>query len=439
MNKKIQSPGVGMLSRIRMTSIGLALSCCFFLWIIFSLPYYASKIPVHIDEIAWFIDTDAFEQLFIKKDISSSFWQSVQRYDQPPLVKYIYGGYLWAKDSDVFEIRERLEKEWGRWGIYSNPNTTEIGFKIFGPYIYQMRQINHVAIIGALMAFYMLLILVSNTSVMVAIIGTMMLFRNELFLQEMTHATHDGFMLSFMLFAVLFYSLYIQNKKKHWIVLAIVCAAFSVASKLTGVMATIAILMHQVIGIFKEWQHNKLALVHFFAVTLIIFMLWVLVNPSLYKDSINRSIQYYSFRMDQSNRLQAAYPSASLVKFSAKVRASWCTLVAPDCLGYFEKGTLTTWYWINILLIVLGLFHLVQILLYNTKKENVIILGIFLFLITVWNVVLLPMHYGRYYLPTQIGIFFISTCGIEVLRLGGYRILKNKTPAKWRGFFDKTS
>jgi len=424
---------------LRHNYVRVGISLCFFLWIIFSLPLHTSKISLHIDEIAWFIDTDAFEQLFLKKDISSSFWQADQRYDQPPLVKYIYGSYLRAKDSEVFENRVKLEKEWGRWGIYSNPNTTEAGFEIFEPYIRQMRQINSVGLFGTLLAFYILMILIGNTGVVAAMIGTTLLSQNALFLQEMTHSTHDGFMLCFMLFSVLFYSLYIKTKQKYWIPLAIVYAVFSVASKLTGIMATIAILTHQIVNMLNQRNQNKSVVVRVLAITSSIFILWVLVNPSLYKDSINNTIKYFSFRMIQTSRLQEAYPSASLVTLPSKVRASWCTLVVPECHGFFEKGTFTSQLWVNVSLLLLGLFYLAQNIYYNTKKEYIGILGIFLFLIIIWNVVLLPMHYGRYYLPTLIGIFFISACGVQMLLLSIFWVLKNKTPASWRGIFDKTS
>ena len=388
----------------------------FFLLIPFFLLARTPVIPLHIDEIAWFIDTDAFEQIFLKRDVTSSFWQTNQRYDQPPLVKYIYGGYLWMKDPKVFRNRERLEKEWGRWGIYNNPSTTETGFDIFGPYIRQMRQINSIALIGTLLAFYLLLIFVGNINIVVAMLGTALLSQNMLFLQEMTHATHDGFMLCYMVFAVLFYCLYIKNKKIFMLVLAIFCAALSVASKLTGVIVVVGILMSQMIKVLNEVKQKKQSLVHCIVITLSIFILWIFVNPTLYKEPIKNTVKYFSYRMDQTTRLQEAYPSASLIKPSDKVRASWCTLIAPACYGFYEKGTFTSLAWVNVSLVLFGLYYLIHRILNNTKQEYTYMLGIFLFLVITWNVGFLPMHYGRYYLPTQIGIFFISTCGLEWLR-----------------------
>ena len=402
--------------RFQMMTLGFIASCCFFVWIIFSLPRFTSNIFFHVDEIAWFIDTDVFEQLFLKGDVWSPFWQTSQRLDQPQVVKYIYGAYLWSRDANVFRYRQRLEREWGRWGIYSNPNTTDIGFRVFGPFIIQMRQINFVALIGTLLMFYLILIQLGRVHIFVAMIGTALLAYNSLFLQEMTHATHDGFMMFFLLASLLFYSVHIKNKKVVWMVIACLFAALSVASKLTGIIAGLCIWFHEIIVVVQSQTWKKYTFVPLVFIPSLIFVVWIAVNPTLYKNPIKNTIDYFSLRATQTRRLQEFYPSSSLTTLPDKVHASWCTTVAPQCHGFFEKGTITSIYWVNVSLLVLGLWYIGKFSHDFIQEKYIYLLEIFLLLVIVWNMVLLPMHYGRYYLPIQIGIFFVSVCGLEQLR-----------------------
>lgn len=410
---------------------------CIFVGVVWNIERKIQQISLHTDEISWFFHIDAFEQLFIKKDITSEFWQSYESYDHPPLVKYIYGAYAWGRDPRVFEKRDILEKKWGRWEIYSNPATTKEGFVDFGPHIRRMREINLLALFGALVGFFLLLTHLGGVSPFIALLGTLILAYNPLYLQEMTHATSDAYMISFFVWAIVFYTISFQRKSIGFMYVSFVLAAYSVASKLTGGIAIVAMLSYEVVRLMLAEERRKNIFVRMVLLVCVIVGLWIIVNPTLYRAPLQNSVHYATFRIGQTQRLIYFERDAALTSIEDKVRASWCTLVQRNCNGFFEKGSITAVSGLNIALVLGGVWYIAY--QFRRVHRKLWLISIVLFVSIVWNMLFLPLHYGRYYLPIQIGVFFISTCGLEIFRLYILSILKNKTPVFRRGIFDKTS
>lgn len=407
---------------------------CVFVWITLAVRSMLSAVFFHADEISWFFHTKAFEQAVLKKDISSSFWTSYESFDQPPLVKYIFGLYLWEKDKDIFVKRDRLETEWGRWAFYENPQLKDGGFQPFIPYILSMREVNVPAILGVLLGFFLLLRLCGVQRILATGV-LLVLATNPMFLQEMIHATSDAYMLCFVLFSVLFYGYSIQHRYTKWLGISLVSAAFALSSKLTGLIGIISIVIFEFVALCTGRCRRKKTVLRVLFVSCVTFVLWIILNPALYRHPLKNTMQYGFFRNTQSYRLQLAQPSVAFIDVSSKVRASWCTVIQTGCGGFFEKGGFSRSTVGNLVPFFLGLFYIIGKL--RSQKERTVfqLIGTYLYISITWTVMYLPLHYGRYYLPIQIGVFIISAFGLQyMLETVGHRM--KKTPHQiGEGFF----
>ncbi len=424
------------MSEKRYLFIRFVVLICLFVALGSNIKQFIPFVPMHTDEVSWFFHIDAFKKAVIEKDITSDFWQSYESYDHPPLVKYIYGVYMWTRDAHVFMERDVLEHEWGRWAIYTNAHFIDEGFPVFRSYILRLRDINWFALMGTLVGFYVFLV-TFYVHWVVAMTGVIFLAHNSLFLQEMIHATSDAYMVCFMIWSLVLYMVGMQKKNDALIYAAFFLSAASVSSKLSGIVSCIVLCTYKLAQIISEERKRKNMAIQTLLMVCVIFGVWVAINPTLYTAPIKNTILYATFRIDQTQRIAYLDQDSALPDIASRVRAVWCTLVQHDCVGFFEKGTFTVVFGINALLILGGLFYLFQHSA-SRHKERLLVF-IFLFVTIVWTTWFIPLHYGRYYLPIQIGVFFISTCGIETIRLITLQILKNKTPVFRRGIFDKTS
>lgn len=376
-------------------------------------------IKLQTDEISWFYHIQFFEQLFIKRDVHAFIWQSYESYDHPQLSKYIFGAYVWHKDAHIFQTRDALEKTWGRWQFYFNPKTEYAIGHIFAPYLYWMREVNALFVLATLILLGLLMYVLTH-NVFVSMSLSLVLSLNNFFMENMIRATPDAQHIFFMFASFLLYIWFRRRRKAYMLIASSVCAGLAVSAKLTGILIVYTLVSCEVVlYLYREniWNviRNVLCIIG------ISFLIWDVLNPALYKNPIQNSVRYFSFRNEQSVRLQKAFPSVALETEPSKIYASFCTVLATNCGTNFFDGALFTYGWINALFSIGGVFWLLRLRASEFIQEMNRIVLLFVAVMIIVTMVVLPLNSDRYYIEMQISVWLLEWLGIY----GAYITAKN--------------
>jgi hypothetical protein len=387
--------------------------------------------PYHPDEISWFFHTE-FYQLLYSGNFSSPKWQSYESYDHPQLSKYIFGLTVSLFDKNVFKKREELEKKYGRWSFYFNPQLEKIAPIHFGKYIDVMRNVNvFFTLISVLLIWSISTLTTGN--MYASLITTYIVLNNELFKQVMLRATSDAQTICFMLLS--WYALLVFTRSNYaykYIVYFVIASGLSVSSKLTGIISFFAYNTYVCTSLLID-QKSKIRNVisQYLCAVLGIYIIWAVLNPTVYSHPYRNSYSYIDFRLKQSVRLQQAYPEIALTTVGQRSKAIVCTLIATTCGGTHEKGQVTNSTWLNVALCIFGLFF-VFIKIKNTVVK--IINGSFMYATIVLIVGYIPLNMDRYFLPLALLALYVQSLGILYLVSEMLTVSKKIiNPAKWRG------
>jgi len=386
----------------------------FFSYIFIFLRSSAVSIPFQNDEISWFFHTKFFKQLFINKDLDNRFWTSYESYDHPQLSKFIFGGYLWMKDKKVFVTRDALEKQWGRWNFYFNPKLSDIQTTSFAPYIRIMREVNVVCVFITLIALSLLFFILFKQWLL-SMLLPVFLIHNPIFINSLLRATSDVHMMIFDVLSVLVYVYYLRNKSRWLLILFSFFAALAVSAKLTGFIVILVFIYFELIQFCFSQKYTINLFIRMGSVIGGIFIFWLLFNPALYSNPIQHSIEYFSFRNRQSAILQHFFPEIALINTPKKVQAVFCTLLKPQCGNQFEKGYLTSSFFVNVSLFLLGIVSLTMRMLQRNKNQEYQFISLYFFLSIVVIGLYLPLNSDRYFIPMQISIFLVQFAGIGLI------------------------
>lgn len=381
-------------------------------------------VDIHNDEVSWFFHTQFFEQAFIKHDLQSSFWQSYESYDHPQISKYIYGAYVYGRLPNIFSIRNGLERGYGRWKFYSNPNIESIRMMEFGPYIRMMRELNVVFIVGVSCLIGLIMYSVTANTYM-AWVSVIIFLYNPFFLQMMIRATPDAHMIFFTLASLVSYIVYVQRKSMVWLVIAGLCTGFAVSSKLTGFLSFVTVCMGEMLlwGVLPGRRRLPYVTLGMF-VGMSMFV-WIVGNPALYTRPIDGTYRYVAFRLKQSELLQTAYPGMALVSIPSRFRAVYCTLVEPFCDESIFKATLFPMTVINIASIMAGIYFLMKRLRDPHFTSTILIFILYAGITIYFTTISLMFNSDRYYLPIQISMWLLQLSGVYGVIVWGVSIAKS--------------
>lgn len=373
----------------------------------------AKIIPYHEDEISWFFHTKFYEEFFIKRNFDRSIWETYGGYDHPPISKYIFGWYLFLKDPSVFTKRDTLEQQFGRWQFYFDLRLSDISSTPFAQYISTMRQVN---IVFTWFTLVTLVILLRQLGVswMIGFIGVFILVQNQLFQISMLRATSDSHMIFFLLLGIVFYHQYIQSKDRYWMALFAMSLSFSTLTKLTGALLFFPFVAFELMTGMLLKQTIMRNIRNILIVSFIYFLVWVILNPTLYPSPIVHSGEYFAFRIRQSAILQYYFPEHALLSFRDRTHAVYCTLFT-FCNESYEKGQLIPWNWITFVLSIIGFIVLVIKAIQKNTGDNYLFtsLVIVILIISIW--LSIPLNSDRYYLPMLILVFICFSLGISTI------------------------
>jgi len=393
-----------------------------------------SSVELHNDEISWFFHTQFFKQVFITHDVTSSFWYSYESYDHPHLSKYIFGGYMYLRYPSVFEIRNGLEKTYGRWSFYFNPETPRIRSTVFAPYVYMMREVN-MFFVGGSCFFIGVIIFLLSRSFVLSSVGMLIFAFNPFFMSVMVRGTSDSHVTFFMLASLVLYIRYGMKKRIVWLVLSSVCVGLAISSKLTGVL----VLYAYVVMAMLEWGNVRQRFGETVRTVGILVVVsactWIILNPTLYIQPIAGTIHYFDFRYIQLGKLQHAFPGISLDTIPARIHTVYCTLIDPACMGTFFRGVLFPNGLLNILAGIAGVLYLVFGMKDRTRSYSIVSFGVYTTSIFVVSTMILFINSDRYYTPMQISVFIVELIGVYGMITLVYSLIKqsfaqNQNPAR---------
>lgn len=401
----------------------ILIGCVVFLFVSIRLTLLSPQIEFNSDEISWFYHTEFFNQLFLKHNLDKEFWTSYESYDHPQLSKYIFGGYLFLRDKNIFAKRDALEQQWGRWNFYFDEKLSNISSTDFAQYIFKMREVNIPFTVGSLMVLFLCLSFCIG-NMYVAFLIPVLLTYNSLFTTTMLRATSDAQMVFFVLLSV--WALCAFGTKKN--IYSLLLFGFSVGSavsvKLTGMIMFAVFLVNEYIFIFL----HTLKITDFFKrFAIVLFaagMIWFVSNPALYGNFFGGTGEYVSFRLRQSVKLERYFRDVALTDAKSRIVTTFCSLVNPACAHH--PGSMTPNVLLNSILFCFGCAVWVK-----KCKNDFMLWPIFIFIISVLtiNTAYLPLDSDRYYLLPVITMYLVYAAGFEeiwsVLRKYAGKATKN--------------
>ncbi len=391
---------------------------CAFCFIAFIAVQKTKNIPFDLDEISWYYHTKFFEEAFIYKNIYSELWNGYESYDHPQISKYIYGSYLYILDPNFSIKRNILEEKYGRWQFYYNKQLAEtISPSEFFTPLSKLRDLNRVFLIGIFIEVFIVMVLLTK-SYIYSVILMYVLAVNTMFINAIMRITSDIHMIFFGLFAMIFYLFSLKKQSLSLIAISSIFTAVSIGSKLNGVFISSSIICLELLVWLMDYSKIIVVLKRILAYIVICFFIWIMINPALYSDPIQRSWKYFTFRTFQTNLNAKYHPSADLDTPLKKAQAIFCNLVVRSCKKYPSEWAVTSNDILNILLVCSGFMAIYSDM---RKKQIQKCLLVLLEYIILFNYLLYLQNYSsHYYVFPQIFLFMIQILGLKYCIEIGY-------------------
>jgi 4-amino-4-deoxy-L-arabinose transferase-like glycosyltransferase len=337
---------------------------------------------------------------------------------------------LFIHDKNIFTIRDTLEKKWGRWNFYFNPNFGDIRTNGFAPYILMMREVNFVYTMGTIVLLYIIVLMLTENMFMAGLLSSAITL-NGLFVTTMLRATSDAHMIFFVLLSVYIMNTEFFKTGFHGFILLGISIGCAVSTKLTGSIIFLIYGCIEYTTIFFRQTNFFYAVKRFFIVCFVACTVWFVSNPGLYKNVLPGTLEYISFRNRQSMKLERYFPDVALTDVDSRVHATFCTLMNPLCATY--SGALTMNVYINIILFIIGCIGLcVKIVQKDMRALSALLCILVIFTV---NTAYLPLDSDRYYLLPVIAVYLIYAVGIAEVMSSIERSRKNtKNPTEYRVF-----
>ncbi len=391
----------------------------------------ASSSLVYVnDEVSWFFHTKFYELAIIKQDFSSSAWQSYEAYDHPPLVKYIFGFVLWRFDKKYAFYRNALEQEITRWDYYYDSEFSVYSYPELEKYLSVLR-VYQVGVSSLTVGLFYSILMLIFRSRLYSCIGCGLLITNPLFQATMLRAIPDGTMILLVFTVIAVMLLFFRSYSWKTALVSGIFLGSAISAKLSALAIVFGLLLFMVLKQFIHSRVRSIAHRQFGIVLIIATIVWFGINPSLYSHGLQHSYEYITFRIEQTHKIQYAYPEFTLMSLSQKVAASFCVVLYPCGYPNYPNGRFIGWEGIYITLVLAGFIRGIRaIRIKNIRDPDVFILSIGLQLVF-YTVIYLPLAYDRYFLfliPVVIGTCIV---GMQEIRERGARFIN--TLAKVKG------
>jgi len=299
-----------------------------------------NDIPVSLDEIAWMNDSRVYEERN-NKNWDYFKWQAHQPigswssadfrlFDQPHLVKYIYGfalsnSNLYPWSGDLYDRNNQLFLR------QSLPDDLSLGTleskKMLGVEVDEALQISRkISVVFSLLFFIVLFLFLLNISSFIhSALTTFLLMNSQVFLYNLRVATSDSVSVLFVLCCViLVYKLFwnienLSNKKSFlFTYLLAISSAFAASTKINGwfliplilVFFTIKAILSNHVSIYKN-----VVLQRFILFSLIFIGTYWYLQPELWNFGFSGLMRFFSQRVIQHQKFVFSFGSFNIFEF----------------------------------------------------------------------------------------------------------------------------
>jgi len=407
----------------------------FFFIILLTSYLYLSKIDeikFHGDESSWITGSIYFDEL-IKGNVHSSIWNPrFWTLTTPPVTRYIIGISRKLNDSG----QEKLNKIWN----FELDKETNIK-KGSMPSPDLLRIARTPMVIMAILSIFLLFYCTRKyIGILTAYILYILVISNDYLATQLSRAMSESPLLLFIILVmILLYfttRLFISNdipilkdKKKAMLTLSLVLSGILIGTaggiKLNGfALLGVGIMLYALLLFFSDYLKNisikaRILILScvFGILTIASFSTFIASNPLLYKNTINRSVALFKWRIHEMRNQTRNSHSANLTRLSFTNRV---LKVSDNILNKYSSISFKGASLLNFLLFLTGFIIVVRKSMEFLKgnKSNLCYLILLLTLIIVAGPSLLtPLDWDRYfYLPVFFSTILISIGIAEILR-----------------------
>lgn len=425
-----------------------------FLFLSFYLFYRGTikTLPIRYWDEGYWIGKSYYLDLLIRGDFNNPLWKSNYAFDNPPLVRYIYGLVLYPdylktklkknKDYDLamYLIGHNLYEISGNEYLrYKLTNTNFIDWsknqaqnldakKMINAYgegikktihiIYKVREFNAIILATSVVLVYLTVFLFFGFRV--ALLSTFLYGFNDLVINSGLRAYSEGvylliFNFSFLLMTIVL----VQSKTKiRYVVIFSILTALLTNTKVNGILVlliyyallvmkiTYSLLKKVKIDLYKQLQIVILSV-------LIFILVFILVNPALYSNPLKNIKRLYFFRWEISKQFTKMYPDTALFTYRDRFNKIYDNFLSEKIGGYYSGTTLIN---VNILLFILGLLNLTSRIRKNKSLYHYPFL-FFVSFILLQIIVLsyLTLNWDRYFVLLTFFFVTFKSLGIDFL------------------------
>lgn len=388
---------------------------------VIAYPFFTniSENTLNGDENSYLRSTRYFKLFFLERNFGHSLWQNIRAYDQPPIAKYIFGaGLLVMGEAHMYPLLAQL-KDWN----YEEDYDWNVKHGRVAPHYvgYLVRYV------GALFGFATCLLLywigACAFNREVGVIAALLLAYNPLMLLCSKRITANPIINFFLLVGLVAIFLYEKNYRQQKKNRMIVCAgaiglfvALATATKLNGGIILICFTCFTVYAIvenvllrigstedkLEHIKRNNARLVKNFILVIVVgATFFVLPNPYLYNNPLEKTFHMVDYRMRRAQKQQQLPSSAhqAITTWDNKIRLGYKRCLLNDFIGLKDVKDVPVTAVLFFLGICMLLYSEVRYIKECHQSSPRVIIVIWTFCTIVGTLAWLPLDWHFYYLP----------------------------------------
>jgi 4-amino-4-deoxy-L-arabinose transferase-like glycosyltransferase len=394
------------------------------------------------------VERSVYLQKYSNLSFNDPAWNELASYDQPKLGEYIYALPLYISgmrdpqqylNNIGFYYDQDNQSEWSS-GYFGSVTPRNIPVK-YSKRFYPIIEARKAAVImSAVSVGLMYFIGVSFGGILYGLILAIIAISNPFFKWSGVSAMGDSPLIMFILMHYLVMLWYFRAKAKNQpensfiFVLVNVLAGFAVSVKLNG------ILLLPIFGLclfiadqgILSGNNFKKYLYKLILSTLTVLVVFILINPFVWKNPLIRTVQMFEHRINIYNRQQAYFNGLNAGKYSLYGRSENIinTVLNPDQNNRLFQP-MSKYFPVESALFLIGL----GIVFYHTLKcfrnynnfqstYKYLILGVWTFIWFYYSLIIAPVPFERYYLPAMLAVLIFQGLGAGFLIKKIYHLLR---------------
>lgn len=358
-----------------------------------------STVP-HCDETNWVALTKLYDVL-VTRDFTNPYWTSFWGYDHPPLAKFVYGYLLAVKNNNFSATRNTLIEQY----LPQDRTCKTTPVEPFLPYIWQMRSITTFLTIAVVALIVGVAGLATGTWLIPTVASLLII--GHPFMSFFVATTSDAFYIFFVLMAFLLFMRYLSRASLIALSGSGAMMGFSLLSKLSALAFIVPTVLFMVGRVFLP-KLNKTYGIHIFVFMLPLVILWITINPAIWRHPISGTSAYYRQQIVSAEYQQAPYAQWKETSILARSLESYRKL-------YRFNGS----FWENITVALrlvatgIGIFYCLARARGKSPVHTFLLFVSGMASIFVFITLLLP--WDRYLLPVLTVLFIFQTIGVTAV------------------------